>query len=586
MKQSYLTGFKSIFVGVVLAMSCVACILTESNYQIGQRYENGDGVKQSSRKAFKWYKMGAEEGDLDAQYKVAEYYVNGTGTARDNAKAKEWYSKAASQGHVKAREALKLLEDQERRKKIVEEKAKAEVYAELRQKKTELRQREERKKITKRQKRMREIFIDPETKLKYTLVSSFINGEWRPGIDIKGFDEKQNVHDIKNLTIPTSLSFPDKSGTKHILPVVSVDSGVFARCANLESVTLPPNARIGAHAFFPCNNLTNITFKGDVNKKNKLGVIFLGTRLRSVVLEEGCRDICSDAFWRMENLESVSIPSSVTNIGNSAFASCKTLKRVVIPNGVKRINDQTFGGCESLEYVELPDSLETIGDSAFCNCAVKDLSFLTKNVKSIGVGAFANCSNLKAAHLPGSVKRIRDYTFRNCSNLETVNIHEGVTHVGYDVFANCPSLKSATIPSSIKVWESSLSRRLTNVVIRSDAVMKMGTEVFGETRWYKKWREGQPNGLLVLNGWIVGQNSCEGDIVLPNDIRGIAADAFWGSGRDCRIRSITIPNGVTNISVNAFKIRGVDKISVPSNLNDDIIDAIEDKTGARVEVRE
>ncbi|WP_415579135.1 leucine-rich repeat domain-containing protein, partial [Flavobacterium psychrophilum] len=68
-------------------------------------------------------------------------------------------------------------------------------------------------------------------------------------------------------------------------------------------------------------------------------------------------------------LTSVTIPNSVTTIGNGAFFNCSGLTSVTIPNSVTNIEDEAFGECSGLTSVTIPNSVTNIGDEAFGGCS-------------------------------------------------------------------------------------------------------------------------------------------------------------------------------------------------------------------------
>ncbi|NBO42577.1 MAG: leucine-rich repeat domain-containing protein, partial [Betaproteobacteria bacterium] len=75
------------------------------------------------------------------------------------------------------------------------------------------------------------------------------------------------------------------------------------------------------------------------------------------------------AFNGAHNLPSLSIPDSVTNIGNGAFAGCSGLTSLTIPNSVTTIGSSAFNGCSGLTSLTIPNSVTTIGSSAFAGCS-------------------------------------------------------------------------------------------------------------------------------------------------------------------------------------------------------------------------
>lgn len=90
--------------------------------------------------------------------------------------------------------------------------------------------------------------------------------------------------------------------------------------------------------------------------------------LTSLVIPEGVRVLEKNAAASNANLVSVSLPSTLTEIGIGAFIIDVSLREINIPDGVTVIPQGAFTSCYSLEELTLPDSVETIGASAFDNC--------------------------------------------------------------------------------------------------------------------------------------------------------------------------------------------------------------------------
>jgi hypothetical protein len=81
-----------------------------SQFNLGNKYLNGQGVPQDYAKAAEWFKKAAEQGNAEAQYLLGCMYNKGHGVPQNEAEAVQWVKKAAAQGHPKARETLRELE--------------------------------------------------------------------------------------------------------------------------------------------------------------------------------------------------------------------------------------------------------------------------------------------------------------------------------------------------------------------------------------------------------------------------------------------------------------------------------------------
>jgi autotransporter-associated beta strand protein len=151
----------------------------------------------------------------------------------------------------------------------------------------------------------------------------------------------------------------------------------------------------------------------------------------------------------------------VTAIGASAFANKSTLTRVTIPDSVTSIGDQAFAYCSGL--------LEILVDPANPNFSSLDGVLFNQDqttliqwpggrtgdytvpasVTQIGSYAFAGCAGLTGVVIPASVTSMGDYAFLECTGLVNLTLGSGVTRLAEGVFAICPLLTSLTIPTSV-----------------------------------------------------------------------------------------------------------------------------------------
>ena len=90
--------------------------------------------------------------------------------------------------------------------------------------------------------------------------------------------------------------------------------------------------------------------------------------IRTYSIIKGTIVIANSAFSSCGSLANISIPNSVTSIGEWAFGYCRSLTSISIPNSVTSIGEEAFGGCLSLTSISIPNSVTCIGDWAFDDC--------------------------------------------------------------------------------------------------------------------------------------------------------------------------------------------------------------------------
>ena len=215
--------------------------------------------------------------------------------------------------------------------------------------------------------------------------------------------------------------------------VTSIGDESFSYCIGLTSITISESVTsIGNSVFEGCASLEEIIVSVDNPVYSSLdGVLY--NKDQTELLKWPGNKLC------------VTIPESVTNIGDGAFSSCSGLTSVTIPNSVERIGDRAFYVCSRLTSVTIGDSVESIGNRAFCWCKSLATIVIGKSVSSIGTEAFAACSSLTTITLPESVTNIGIMAFADCGSLTTVTIPESVTSIGNYAFTNCNQLESVTV---------------------------------------------------------------------------------------------------------------------------------------------
>ena len=78
----------------------------QSQFEMGQKYDNGDGVYEDLTEAVEWNRKAAEQGDADAQCELGEAYRDGVGVPEDDVEGYAWISVAATNGDSEAKRNL------------------------------------------------------------------------------------------------------------------------------------------------------------------------------------------------------------------------------------------------------------------------------------------------------------------------------------------------------------------------------------------------------------------------------------------------------------------------------------------------
>lgn len=177
----------------------------------------------------------------------------------------------------------------------------------------------------------------------------------------------------------------------------------------------------------------------------------------------------------------VLIPSSVTSIGNGAFAGCSGLTSVKIPNSVISIGNGAFARCFGLTSIMIPNSVISIGDYAFANCSRLTNIVIPDSVTEIGCAIFRECANLQEVSLPHKITAIPDKAFENCTHLKNCAIPYGVKCIGHSAFENCNSLGEVFLPNSVNTIGSSAFHCKLNTIHIPDSVECISFHAFRDT---------------------------------------------------------------------------------------------------------
>lgn len=259
-----------------------------------------------------------------------------------------------------------------------------------------------------------------------------------------------------------------------------------------------------------------------------------------------------------------SIPKGIERIGDGAFFNATQLEQVIIPESVTSIGEYAFNSCFSLENITIPDGVTTIGDGAFGECNSLQRIILPESVTSIGNEAFAYCSALVSINLPKRLTIIGDEAFIDCESLKSIIIPDGVTTIGDEAFKGCESLKSIIIPDGVTTIGGGTftdCHSIRNIMI-PESVTSIGDNAFDSCSALV--RINLPKRLnTIADDLFKGCESLQ-SITIPDGVISIGDSAFY----DCEsIKTITLPKAIASIGDSAFLgCSHLEQIHLPENL--------------------
>ena len=446
----------------------------------------------------------------------------------------------------------------------------------------------------------------------------------------------------------SSLVIPDK--------VVSIGDFAFNGCANLQTITLPAGLRKIGHCFIECSNLKTINFKGTMKQwlacgggestfpaqtqvvcasgtlnldgtcgddltwtldnSGKLTISGTGamydydcdyesysftspwakyrSMIRSVEIGSGVTSIGSCAF-EDTNITSLTIPGSVTAIGDYGVKVNRYLAELTLQPGLKSIGKEAFSRSYRLTTVTIPGSVTSIGKNAFTN----NQQLTTVNFdgtqeqwnaaggKNAGVPSSATFHCVKVAAsgkcgtgvkwslasngvltITGTGKGImKDYNPGKApwasKTVTQVIIGEGVTHVGNYAFAEM-DITRVTLPESLtSIGHHAFSFTPITSVTIPGSVTTIGVEVF--------WGCSELTSLTICDGVTAIESAfgkCTGltELVLPDSVTSIGTQAFY---RCTGLRTVTLSKNLTSIGYMAFSgCTGLTELVFPDSLKE------------------
>ena len=388
---------------------------------------------------------------------------------------------------------------------------------------------------------------------------------------------ERNVYIGRNLTLSDTYSVFDGITSVEFGPnVTTINSSLFYQAAKLSSVTIGNGVTtIGDCAFQEAGSNEGVE---ELVVTMGSGVTSIGVQafyscghLKAVTLPSGLTEIKTYAF-QSTGLTSITIPASVTNLGDWAFRDCYSLANIRIEDSSNALSITAgywspFSAYNADIYITernvyIGRNL-TLSDTYPVFDGITSVEF-GPNVTTISQSMFYQATNLSSATIGSGVTTIGDQAFLGCSKLTSVNIREGVTRIGAQAF-HSTGLTSVTIPASVMT----IGNEAFNFInaLESVTIVDSETPLTLENNYYGAFQNGDGYGINYYTRTIyIGRNiinyenrartefDTAEDVIIGPKVTTINESMFDGCQH---LRSVVIGDGVTSIGDNAFRNCGI-----------------------------
>ena len=341
----------------------------------------------------------------------------------------------------------------------------------------------------------------------------------------------------------------------------------------LTSVTIPSSVTtIGTGAFEKCTNLTAVYYNGDIEgwcnityNENNLyslydtyqfdasahplyyaGNLYINnTLVTDLVIPNTVTEIKAATFYGATCLETVTIPNSVTNIGPQAFGRCSGLTDMTIPF-VGRSANETTGAATTFGYLFSTGNDTFNGSTTVANPKATMVQIVPSSLRNVTItggnlleSSFNGYIMLTSVTITNSGANIGERAFYDCTNLTSITFPSSVTSIGENAFYNCNNLNKVNYTGSIAQWCG---------IDFYEQPLDMAHNLYIDNNLVTDLVI--PDGVTNIKMNAFSGASCLRSVTISNSVESIGDWAFWACSG---LTSVTIPSSVTNIGNQAFQ---------------------------------
>ena len=352
------------------------------------------------------------------------------------------------------------------------------------------------------------------------------------------YDSRNNCNAIIETAFNTLIAGCNNSFIPN--SVTSIGGSAFTGCVGLTNVTIPNSVTsIGSDAFYGCSGLTSVTIGNSVTS---IGYAAFDectslTRVNVSDIAAWCNIEFGDwyanplqcaghLYLNGSEITELTIPNSVTTIGNYAFYGCAGLTSVTIPNSVTSIGDFAFC-CHGLTSITLGNSVTNIGDGAFGSGSLTEIYSLALIPPTIALSTYGMYS-------PTTLYvYVYDIAMEAYQSAEYWNDFINIVGMPYTFKVDGASYHATTMTTA-----SVMANNDTGTLYSGDVVIPDSVTYEGYTFAVTGIESNAFDGCFELTS-----------LVIPNSVETIGEQAFQGC---TGLTSVTIGSGVTAIGAKAF----------------------------------